>query len=303
MRILSILISLFVLSYCNSKVESKTSNLPNVVIVLTDDQGYQDLGSFGSPNISTPHLDQMAIEGLKLTSFYAAQAVCSASRAGLLTGCYPNRIGISGALFPQQKIGINSQETTLAEMLKAQGYKTAIFGKWHLGHHPEFLPMNHGFDEFIGIPYSNDMWPVDYEGNQVPPDHPLAKKYPQLPFFKNFEVVKEIRTLEDQGQLTTELTDAALDFIERNKENPFFLYVPHPMPHTPIAVSDKFKGKSEQGLYGDVIMEIDWSVGQIMNKLKEHQLHENTLFNFTSDNGPWLSFGNHAGIALPLREG
>ena len=303
MRILSILISLFFLSYCETNVESKNSYPPNVVIVFTDDQGYQDLGSFGSPNISTPHLDQMAKEGLKLTSFYAAQAVCSASRAALLTGCYPNRIGISGALFPQQKIGINSQETTLAEMLKAQGYKTAIFGKWHLGHHPEFLPMNHGFDEFIGIPYSNDMWPVDYDGNQVPPDHPFAKKYPQLPFFKNFEVVKEIRTLEDQGQLTTKLTDAALDFIERNKENPFFLYVPHPMPHTPIAVSEKFMGKSEQGLYGDVIMEIDWSVGQIMNKLKEHQLHENTLFIFTSDNGPWLSFGNHAGSALPLREG
>ena len=134
---------------------------------FTDDQGYQDLSSFGSPNINTPHLDQMAKEGLKLTNFYAAQAVCSASRAGLLTGCYPNRIGISGALFPHHKIGINSQETTLAEMLKAQGYKTAIFGKWHLGHHPEFLPMNHGFDEFIGIPYSNDMWPVDYDGNQV----------------------------------------------------------------------------------------------------------------------------------------
>ena len=303
MRILSILISLLFLCSCNTKVESKTSNPPNVVIVFTDDQGYQDLGSFGSPNISTPHLDQMAKEGLKLTNFYAAQAVCSASRAGLLTGCYPNRIGISGALSPQQNIGINSQETTLAEMLKAQGYKTAIFGKWHLVHHPEFLPMNHGFDEFIGIPYSNAMWPVDYDGNQVPPDHPFAKKYPQLPFFKNFEVVKEIRTLEDQGQLTTELTDAALNFIERNKEIPFFLYVPHPMPHTPIAVSDKFKGKSEQGLYGDVIMEIDWSVGQIMNKLKEHQLHENTLFIFTSDNGPWLSFGNHAGSASPLREG
>ena len=298
MRILSILISLLVLNSCNTKLESKTSNPPNVVIVFTDDQGYQDLGSFGSPNISTPHLDQMAKEGIKLTNFYAAQAVCSASRAALLTGCYPNRIGIAGALFPHHKIGINAQETTLAEMLKAQGYKTAIFGKWHLGHHPEFLPMNHGFDEFIGIPYSNDMWPVDYEGNQVPPDHPFAKKYPQLPFFKNFEVVKEIRTLEDQGKLTTELTDAALDFIERNKENPFFLYVPHPMPHTPIAVSDKFKGKSEQGLYGDVIMEIDWSVGQIMKKLKEHQLHENTLFIFTSDNGPWLSFGNHAGMFL-----
>jgi arylsulfatase len=303
MRKLFIVISLLVMSSCTTKFESSNNTPPNIIIVFTDDQGYQDLSSFGSPNINTPHLDQMAKEGLKLSNFYAAQAVCSASRAALLTGCYPNRIGIAGALFPHHNIGINAQETTLAEMLKAQGYKTAIFGKWHLGHHPEFLPNNHGFDEFKGIPYSNDMWPVDYEGNQVPADHRLAKAYPQLPFFNNFEMVKEIRTLEDQGQLTTELTEAAVDFIEQNKDNPFFLYVPHPMPHTPIAVSDKFKGKSEQGLYGDVIMEIDWSVGQIMKKLKEHQLHENTLFIFTSDNGPWLSFGNHAGSALPLREG
>jgi len=302
MKYLIILVSLMVVT-CKSKTAPTQNTPPNIVIVFTDDQGYQDLSSFGSPNIKTPHLDQMAKEGLKLTNFYAAQAVCSASRAALLTGCYPNRIGISGALFPHHKIGINPQETTLAEMLKAQGYKTGIFGKWHLGHHPAFLPNNHGFDEFMGIPYSNDMWPVDYDGKQVASDHPLAKSYPQLPFFKNFEVVKEIRSLEDQGQLTTELTEAAVDFIDRNKDNQFFLYIPHPMPHTPIAVSDKFKGKSEQGLYGDVIMEIDWSVGQIMNKLKEHQLNENTLFIFTSDNGPWLNFGNHAGSALPLREG
>jgi arylsulfatase len=276
---------------------------PNVVIVFTDDQGYQDLSCFGSPNIYTPHLDQIAADGLRLTNFYAAQAVCSASRAALLTGCYPNRIGIKGALFPQSKIGINPMETTLAEMLQEQGYKTGIFGKWHLGHLPKFLPNNHGFDEFMGIPYSNDMWPVDYEGNQVDKNHRKAKRYPQLPFFKNFDVVKEIKTLEDQAQLTTELTEAAVDFIERNKDTPFFLYVPHPMPHTPIAVSDKFKGKSGQGRYGDVIMEIDWSVGQIMNKLKEHQLDKNTIFIFTSDNGPWLNFGNHAGSASPLREG
>lgn len=302
MKYLIILVLLMVVS-CKSNTTTTQNTPPNIVIVFTDDQGYQDLSSFGSPNIKTPHLDQMAGEGLKLTNFYSAQAVCSASRAALLTGCYPNRIGISGALFPHHKIGINPREITLAEMLKAQGYKTGIFGKWHLGHHPEFLPNNHGFDEFMGIPYSNDMWPVDYDGNQVASNHPLAKRYPQLPFFKNFEVVKEIRSLKDQGQLTTELTEAAVNFIDRNKDNPFFLYVPHPMPHTPIAVSDKFKGKSEQGPYGDVIMEIDWSVGQIMNKLKEHQLHENTLFIFTSDNGPWLNFGNHAGSALPLREG
>ena len=296
-------LSLFFVGSCKPKVAEEKKPAPNVVIVFTDDQGYQDLSCFGSPNIYTPHLDQIAADGLRLTNFYAAQAVCSASRAALLTGCYPNRIGIKGALFPQSKIGINPMETTLAEMLQEQGYKTGIFGKWHLGHLPKFLPNNHGFDEFMGIPYSNDMWPVDYEGNQVDKNHRKAKRYPQLPFFKNFDVVKEIKTLEDQAQLTTELTEAAVDFIERNKDTPFFLYVPHPMPHTPIAVSDKFMGKSDQGRYGDVIMEIDWSVGQIMNKLKEHQLDKNTIFIFTSDNGPWLNFGNHAGSASPLREG
>lgn len=296
-------LSLFFAGSCKPKVAEEKKPAPNVVIVFTDDQGYQDLSCFGSPNIYTPHLDQIAADGLRLTNFYAAQAVCSASRAALLTGCYPNRIGIKEALFPQSKIGINPMETTLAEMLQEQGYKTGIFGKWHLGHLPKFLPNNHGFDEFMGIPYSNDMWPVDYEGNQVDKNHRKAKRYPQLPFFKNFDVVKEIKTLEDQAQLTTELTEAAVDFIERNKDTPFFLYVPHPMPHTPIAVSDKFKGKSGQGRYGDVIMEIDWSVGQIMNKLKEHQLDKNTIFIFTSDNGPWLNFGNHAGSASPLREG
>ena len=296
-------LSLFFVGSCKPKVAEEKKPAFNVVIVFTDDQGYQDLSCFGSPNIYTPHLDQIAADGLRLTNFYAAQAVCSASRAALLTGCYPNRIGIKGALFPQSKIGINPMETTLAEMLQEQGYKTGIFGKWHLGHLPKFLPNNHGFDEFMGIPYSNDMWPVDYEGNQVDKNHRKAKRYPQLPFFKNFDVVKEIKTIGDQAQLTTELTEAAVDFIERNKDNPFFLYVPHPMPHTPIAVSDKFKGKSGQGRYGDVIMEIDWSVGQIMNKLKEHQLDKNTIFIFTSDNGPWLNFGNHAGSASPLREG
>ncbi|MFL2577907.1 MAG: sulfatase [Flavobacteriaceae bacterium] len=296
-------LSLFFVGSCKPKVAEEKKPAPNVVIVFTDDQGYQDLSCFGSPNIYTPHLDQIAADGLRLTNFYAAQAVCSASRAALLSGCYPNRIGIKGALFPKSKIGINPMETTLAEMLQEQGYKTGIFGKWHLGHLPKFLPNNHGFDKFMGIPYSNDMWPVDYEGNQVDKNHPKAKRYPQLPFFKNFDVVKEIKTIEDQAQLTTELTEAAVDFIERNKDNPFFLYVPHPMPHTPIAVSDKFKGKSDQGRYGDVIMEIDWSVGQIMNKLKEHQLDKNTIFIFTSDNGPWLNFGNHAGSASPLREG
>ena len=183
MKFFSLPIVLLLLVSCDNKVESENNKLPNVVIVFTDDQGYQDLSCFGSPNIHTPNLDQMAKEGIRLTSCYSAQAVCSASRAGLLTGCYPNRIGISGALFPYHKIGINPDETTLAEMLKAKGYKTAIFGKWHLGHHREFLPNSHGFDEFMGIPYSNDMWPVDYDGNQVPPDHPLAKKISPIALF------------------------------------------------------------------------------------------------------------------------
>ena len=176
MKNLLISLYLFLSFSCNYEREKETNKPPNVVIVFTDDQGYRDLSCFGSPNIITPNLDQMAKEGIRLTSYYSAQAVCSASRAGLLTGCYPNRIGISGALSPGSNHGINSGETTLAEMLKANGYSTGIFGKWHLGHHRKFLPNNHGFDEFLGIPYSNDMWPVDYDGNQVPADHKLAKR-------------------------------------------------------------------------------------------------------------------------------
>jgi len=266
---------------------------PNVVLIFTDDQGYQDLGVFGSPDIETPHLDQMASDGVKLTSYYSAQAVCSASRAGLLTGCYPNRIGIHNALGPDNTHGINSTETTMAEMLKNNGYKTAIFGKWHLGHHPEFMPNSHGFDEFFGIPYSNDMWP--YHPQQGP-----VFNFPDLPLYENETVID---TLTEQSNLTTQITERSVDFINRNKDNPFFLYVPHPQPHVPLFVSDKFKGKSKRGLYGDVIMEIDWSVGQIIDALKKNGLEENTIVIFTSDNGPWLAYGDHAGSALPFREG
>ncbi|WP_228236869.1 sulfatase [Allomuricauda sp. M10] len=271
----------------------KQDTPPNIILIFTDDQGYQDVGIFGSPNIKTPNLDQMAAEGLQLTSYYAAQAVCSASRAGILTGCYPNRIGIHNALGPDNTHGINASETTIAEMLKKKGYATAIYGKWHLGHHEQFLPTRHGFDEWFGIPYSNDMWP----------NHPEQGKYfnfPDLPLYENETVID---TLEEQSQLTTQITERSVDFINRNKDKPFFLYVPHPQPHVPLFVSEKFKGKSERGLYGDVIMEIDWSVGQIMKALKDNGLEENTLVIFTSDNGPWLSYGNHAGSALPLREG
>ena len=266
---------------------------PNVILIFTDDQGYQDVGTFGSPNIETPNLDQMAKEGVKLTSFYSAQPICSASRAGILTGCYPNRIGIHNALGPGSPTGINSSEMTMAEMLKSIGYTTAIFGKWHLGDRPQFLPTRHGFDEFFGIPYSNDMWPYH-------PQQGTVFNFGPLPLYENETVLD---TLKDQSQLTTQITERSVDFINRNKNNPFFLYVPHPQPHVPLFVSDKFKGKSKRGLYGDVIMEIDWSVGEILTALKNNGLEDNTVVIFTSDNGPWLSYGNHAGSALPFREG
>ena len=277
----------------NPTTSTKEKRPPNVVIIFTDDQGYADVGVFGAKGFKTPNLDQMAAKGVKFTHYYAAQAVCSASRAALLTGCYPNRIGIHNALGPDDTHGINDSETTLAEMLKAKGYQTAIYGKWHLGHHQKFLPTRHGFDEWFGIPYSNDMWP--YHPQQGP-----IFNFPDLPLYENGTVID---TLTEQSQLTTQITERSVDFINRNKDNPFFLYVPHPQPHVPLFVSEKFKGKSEKGLYGDVIMELDWSVGQILGALKANGVEENTLVIFTSDNGPWLSYGNHAGSALPLREG
>lgn len=259
---------------------------------------------FGSINYETPHINKLSKEGMLFTNFYSVQAVCSASRAALLTGSYPNRIGISGALMPYSTTGLNENEITIAELLKEKGYATSIFGKWHLGFQEKFLPLNHGFDTFLGIPYSNDMWPVDFDGNQISDSSDWRKKsYPQLPLIENFNKIDEIRTLEDQARLTTLFTERSVEFINNNKDNPFFLYLPHPMPHVPIAVSNKFKGKSTQGLYGDLMMEIDWSVGEIVKAVKQNNLEENTLVIFTSDNGPWLNFGNHAGSTGGLREG
>ena len=264
---------------------------PNFVIIFTDDQGYQDVSCFGSPDIKTENLDRMARGGMRFTDFYVGQPVCTASRAALLTGCYPNRVGLLGALGPRSKVGISDRELTIAQVLKTRGYATAIFGKWHLGDAPQFLPTRHGFDEYFGLPYSNDMWP-NHPGN--------PKAYPPLPLIQGEQV---IGLMPDQTQLTTWYTEHALRFIERHKDRPFFLYVAHNMPHVPLHVSDKFQGKSKRGLYGDVIMEIDWSVGRILEALQRNGLDENTLVVFTSDNGPWLLYGNHAGSALPLREG
>jgi len=275
----------------NCSKRSDRDTLPNFVVIFTDDQGYADVGCFGAEGFETPHLDRMAAEGIRFTDFYVAQAVCSASRAALLTGCYPNRIGILYALGPKSKHGIHENEMTIAEFLKQRGYATAIYGKWHLGHHPQFLPTRHGFDDYFGLPYSNDMWPKHPE---------LPKNYPDLPLIEGEKI---IAYNPDQSKLTTWYTERALKFIEQNTDRPFLLYVPHSMPHVPLFVSDKFKGKSKQGMYGDVIMEIDWSVGQILSTLQRLGLDERTFIIFTSDNGPWLSYGDHAGSAKPLREG
>lgn len=262
---------------------------PNFVVIFCDDLGYADIGPYGVKGIKTPNLDRMAAEGMRFTDFYVAQAVCSASRTALLTGCYPNRVGILGALGPSSKHGIHDDERTIAQVLKPRGYVSAIYGKWHLGHQPRFLPTRHGFDDYFGLPYSNDMWP----------NHPTAK-FPKLPLIEGEKTIEEN---PDQTRLTTWYTERAVKFIDKNKDRPFFLYVPHSMPHVPLHVSDKFKGKSERGLFGDVIMEIDWSVGEILGALKKHGLDERTLVIFTSDNGPWLSYGDHAGLAGQLREG
>ena len=266
---------------------------PNVVIIFVDDMGYADVGIYGATAHATPHLDDMAREGVRFTEFYASQPVCSASRAALLTGTYSNRIGIHGALGPQAEHGLHDDETTLAELFKSRGYATAIYGKWHLGHHPPFLPTRHGFDDFYGIPYSNDMWPYHPE---TPDD------WGDLPTFEG-ETVVGYNT--DQTRFTTEFTERAVAFIEQSvaQEEPFFVYLAHPMPHVPLFVSEERAGRSGAGLFGDVIQEIDWSVGQIVEVLDRTGVGEQTLVMFSSDNGPWLSYGNHAGSAGPLREG
>ena len=264
--------------------------------------GYADIGAFGAKSYPTPHLDRMAKEGRKFTDFYVTEAVCSASRAGLLTGCYNVRIGINGALGPKSNIGLSPKEITIAEICKQKGYATACFGKWHLGHHQKFLPLQHGFNEFFGLPYSNDMWPYHPGVLHLPMEERL-KRWPHLPLIAGNKVINPQVSGNDQEQLTTQYTDHAVSFIEKNKNNPFFVYIPHSMVHVPLYVSKKFKGKSGAGLFGDVMMEVDWSVGQIMRTLRKNDLHKNTLFIFTSDNGPWLNYGDHAGSAAPLREG
>ena len=289
-------------------VNSLFSKPPNFIIIFTDDQGFEDIGCFGSPKIKTPNLDKLAAEGRKFTSFYSANSVCSPSRASLLTGCYPVRISIPGVLFPRHEIGLNPDEITIADLLKSKGYATSCIGKWHIGHKPKFLPTRQGFDSYYGIPYSNDMT-IDPEAN-LAADIKLREgftldrirnekpKKDFVPLMRNEEVIEYPC---DQTTLTQRYTEEAVKFIGENKNRPFFLYLPHTMPHIPLFASEKFKGKSERGLYGDTIEEIDWSVGEIMKSLKYNNLDKNTLVIYTSDNGPWKLKGGRGGSAHPLR--
>jgi len=300
--IVSFLILILSTTSCIRTAESETA-LPNIVIIFADDMGYGDPGCYGGTN-PTPNIDQMAKGGMRFTDFYVAQPVCGASRAALLTGCYPNRVGIYGAPGPNSRSGINSDEMTIAELLKQKDYATAMYGKWHLGHLKPFLPVHHGFDEYFGTPYSNDMWPKHPDYALLPKE--IAERkwgFPPLPIIGDDTIALAEVLGEDQQKFTTMFTERALSFIEKNQDHSFFVYLAHPMPHVPLFVSENHQGKSGKGLYADVIMEIDWSVGRINHVLDSLGLAENTLVIFTSDNGPWLSYGNHGGSAGSLREG
>ncbi len=281
---------LLLLASCAGESPAPDRKPTNFVVILTDDQGYADLGCFGAKDIRTPNLDRMAREGMRFTDFYVGQAVCTASRAALLTGCYPNRVGLQGALNHQSRIGISAEETLLPGICRSRGYRTAAYGKWHLGCQPEFMPLRRGFDEFFGTPYSNDNGPL----------HPTMRGLPPFPLYEGEKVIE---LDPDQRYFTRRITEHAVKFIEQNRERPFFLYVPHIMPHVPIHASPAFQGKSARGLYGDVIEELDWSVGEILTALKDAGVDDHTFVIFFSDNGPFLSYGTHAGKADPLREG
>jgi arylsulfatase A-like enzyme len=277
--------------YCSV---ASAAEQPNIIVILADDLGYADLGCFGAVDMSTPELDRMAKEGMRLTSFHMAAPTCTASRAALMTGCYPVRVGMgdviapradgtvspSRVLWPNSPFGLSPDEITLPEILKKAGYATGIVGKWHLGDPPTFNPIRHGFDEFFGVFFSNDMKPYAYYRN----DEKLAEPI-------------------DRDQQTKRYTEEAVAFIRRSKDKPFFLYLAHTMPHIPLAASPEFRGKSKRGLYGDAVSEVDWSVGQVMATLRELGLDKNTLVLFSSDNGGWLLRGEQGGLNAPLRGG
>lgn len=283
--------SLFIITSICPGFASAAERPPNVVVLFADDLGYGDLGCFGNPTIRTPELDRMAVEGMKLTQFYSAAPVCTPSRAALMTGRLPIRSGLCHdrrrVLFPNSDGGIPAREITIAEALKTAGYATACIGKWHLGHLPQYLPTNNGFDYYFGIPYSNDM-------------HVVRRGDPPLPLMLNTKIVEQPAF---QPTLTKRYTASAIQFIEQHKAEPFFVYLAYTFPHIPLFASDDFLGKSPRGLYGDVVEELDWSVGRILQTLRDHNLAENTLVIFTSDNGPWLIKDLEGGTAGLLRDG
>lgn len=265
----------------NLLANAQTNRTPNIIIILADDLGYGDLGCYGHPTIRTPNLDQMALEGTRFTQFYVAANVCTPSRAALLTGRLPIRNGIfgkRGVFFTNSANGLPHSEITIAEALKTKGYQTALVGKWHLGSQPEYLPLQHGFDYYFGLPYSNDMGKVGAVPN-------LVTQNPPLPLYRNNTVIE---TEPDQRLLTKRYTNEVVTFIKKNKAKPFFLYYASPFPHVPLYASSDFAGKSKRGLYGDVVEELDWSVGQVLTTLREQKQDKNTLVIFLSDNGPWL---------------
>lgn len=289
---------LFLIILATLSFTSSTARPPNVILFFVDDMGYADIGPFGARDYPTPNLDALSASGRRFTDFHVSAPVCSASRASLMTGVLNVRLGINGAYSPKAEIGLNPAETTLAEICKQKGYETAVFGKWHLGHHPKFLPTSQGFDVYEGIPYSNDMWPQHPRYAHLPIDHPERYKvYKSLPFVHNEEVVNPDLKSEDQALLTRWATESAVAFIEKNHGRPFFIYMPYSMVHVPIFASDRFLGKSGAGLFGDVVMELDWSVGEVIKSLDRFGVRENTLVIFTTDNGPWASYGEHAGSA------
>ncbi len=279
------------------------SNKPNVIIIYFDDLGYGDTEPYGMTGVHTPNFNRLGAEGIRFTNFYAVQAVCTGSRAALLTGAYTNRLGLYGALGPKAPMALSLQEETIASLLKQNGYTTGMLGKWHLGSQAPYYPTSYGFDTFYGLPYSHDYWPIGYDGKLVTDSRDKRSSWPPVPVIEGDKVINEINTLQEQEKWTTILTEKAVGFIEKHRKEPFFLYLAHPLPHVPLVVSDKFRGKSKLGIFGDVMMEIDWSLGQILDVLDRENLSENTVVMVMSDNGPWLHFGNNAGSTGGLREG
>ncbi|MCP3933666.1 MAG: sulfatase-like hydrolase/transferase, partial [Bacteroidetes bacterium] len=290
-RFISFFLSLFILISCNTKTPEKQPL--NVVIIFLDDSGWADFQPFGKEAIATPNVQSLSEEGCMFTNFYVPQAICSASRSALMTGCYPGRTKVFGAHGPKER-GLETTFATMGEVFQKAGYKTAIFGKWHLGDQADTRPHVRGFDESCGLMYSNDMW-------KHHPENPVYwGRYP-IEFWENGEVTIPDVDAKHQKNLTKWYTEHAVDFISRQKDEPFLLYVPHSMPHVPIFCSEDFEGKSGLGIYGDVILELDWSVGEINKALKKNSVDKNTIVIFTSDNGPWTSYGDHAG-RTPFRE-